>query len=80
MEQKPHSSHVLFFPFPFQGHLNPMLKLAEFLSLASLNITFLKHNHKCLLRYSDIQARFAQYPGFQFKTFCDGLAAHHPRS
>ncbi|KAJ0047240.1 hypothetical protein Pint_06406 [Pistacia integerrima] len=62
------------------GHLNPMLKLVEFLSLASLNITFLKHNHKCLLRYSGIQARFAQYPGFRFKTFCDGLAAHHPRT
>ncbi|XP_031263646.1 7-deoxyloganetic acid glucosyltransferase-like [Pistacia vera] len=82
MEEKPHSPHVLIFPFPVQGHINPMLQLAQHLSLAGLYITFLNsgHNHKRLLRYTDIQARFAQYPGFHFKTVSDGLPDAHPRT
>ncbi|KAJ0101017.1 hypothetical protein Patl1_06504 [Pistacia atlantica] len=82
MEEKPNSPHVLIFPFPVQGHINPMLQLAHHLSLAGLYITFLNsgHNHKRLLRYTDIQARFAQYPGFHFKTISDGLPDDHPRT
>ncbi|XP_031273306.1 7-deoxyloganetic acid glucosyltransferase-like [Pistacia vera] len=82
MEENPHSPHLLIFPLPFQGHLNSMLKLAELLSLQGLSITFLNshHSHKRLLRYTDIHARFAQYPGFRFKTFSDGLPDDHPRT
>jgi hypothetical protein len=34
-------AHVLIFPFPAQGHVNSMLKLAGLLSLAGLHVTFL---------------------------------------
>ncbi|KAJ0047249.1 hypothetical protein Pint_06409 [Pistacia integerrima] len=82
MEEKPKSPHVVIFPLPAQGHLNSMLKLAELLSLAGLKITFLSsdHNHKRLLRYTDIRTRFAKYSGFQFKIFSDGLPEDHPRT
>ncbi|KAF5736613.1 hypothetical protein HS088_TW14G00758 [Tripterygium wilfordii] len=76
------SPHVLIFPAPAQGHVDSMLKLSELLSLAGLRITFLNsdYNHNRLVRYTDVQARFAQYPGFQFKTIWDGLPNDHPRS
>ncbi|XP_031263656.1 7-deoxyloganetic acid glucosyltransferase-like [Pistacia vera] len=82
MEEKPLSPHVIIFPLPVQGHINSMLKLAELLSLAGLNITFLNsdNNQKRLLRYTDIHARFANYSGFQFRTYSDGLPEDHPRS
>ncbi|KAF5467376.1 hypothetical protein F2P56_017204 [Juglans regia] len=75
--------HVLIFPFPVQGHVNSMLKLAELLAHAGLHITFLNtdHNHDRLVRYSpDNLARFSGFPGFQFKIIPDGLPADHPRA
>lgn len=74
--------HVLIFPLPYQGHVNSMLKLAELLSLAGINITFLnsEHNHELLARYTNIEDRFTKYPGFQFQTIADGLPVDHPRS
>ena len=74
--------HVLIFPLPCQGHVNSMLKLAELLSLAGINITFLnsEHNHKLLASYTNIEDRFAKHPGFRFQTITDGLPLDHPRS
>ncbi|GAV56817.1 UDPGT domain-containing protein [Cephalotus follicularis] len=74
--------HVLIFPLPCQGHVNSMLNLAQLLSLAGLHVTFLNsdHNHDLLVRYTDIQARFACYPGFRFTTIPDGLPLEHPRN
>ncbi|XP_011038346.1 PREDICTED: 7-deoxyloganetic acid glucosyltransferase-like [Populus euphratica] len=74
--------HVLIFPLPCQGHVNSMLKLAELLSLAGINITFLnsEHNHELLARHTNIEDRFTKYPGFQFQTIADGLPVDHPRS
>uniref|UniRef100_A0A2P2MND9 Glycosyltransferase n=2 Tax=Rhizophora mucronata TaxID=61149 RepID=A0A2P2MND9_RHIMU len=83
MEQRSNPPpHVLIFPFPIQGHVNSTLKLAELLCLAGLNITFLnsEHNHDRLVRFTNVQARFAKYPGFQFKTVPDGLPADNPRT
>jgi hypothetical protein len=76
------SPHVLIFPLPAQGHVNSMLKLAELLSLAGIHVTFLnsEYNHDRLVRYTNVQARFARFPGFQFKSIPDGLPAEHPRS
>ncbi|GAV56820.1 UDPGT domain-containing protein [Cephalotus follicularis] len=73
---------VLLFPLPCQGNVNSMLNLAQLLSLAGLHVTFLNsdHNHDRLVRYTDIQARFTCYPGFQFKTITDGLPVEHPRN
>lgn len=73
---------VLIFPFPAQGHVNCMLQLAELLGLAGIHVTFLNtvHVHNRLLRHTDVQARFAAYPGFLFRTISDGLPDDHPRS
>ncbi|KAL3523916.1 hypothetical protein ACH5RR_016750 [Cinchona calisaya] len=62
--------HVLIFPFPAQGHVNSMLKLAELLCLAGINITYLvsPNIHERLLRHTDIESRFSKYPGFQLET------------
>ena len=82
MEQSCPPAHVLIFPFPAQGHVNSMLKLAELLGLAGIHVTFLNTDfiHERLVRYTDIKTRFSCYPGFQFKTISDGLSADHPRS
>ena len=74
--------HVLIFPLPAQGHVNSVLNLAQLLSLAGLNITFLNtdHNHNRLVLHTNILDRFACFPGFQFKTIPDGLPDDHPRA
>ncbi|XP_021734729.1 7-deoxyloganetic acid glucosyltransferase-like [Chenopodium quinoa] len=83
MEHKSYPTpHVLIFPVPLQGHLTPMLNLAEILCLANLKVTFLNttYNQKRLAKHTDIEARFGRYPGFTFKTVPDGLPDDHPRS
>ncbi|XP_021775943.1 7-deoxyloganetic acid glucosyltransferase-like [Chenopodium quinoa] len=74
--------HVLIFPVPLQGHVGPLLDLAELLCLAYFKITFLHttHNHQWLTKHTDIEARFSRYPGFKYKTVPDGLPDAHPRT
>ncbi|CAN4080827.1 unnamed protein product [Withania somnifera] len=74
--------HVLIFPLPLQSTINSMLQLAELLCLADMRVTFLNtnHNQQRLLRYSNVQSRFEQYPGFRFLTISDGLPEDHRRS
>ncbi|CAI9091253.1 OLC1v1026224C1 [Oldenlandia corymbosa var. corymbosa] len=76
------SPHVLIFPFPVQGHINCMLKLAELLCCSGLHVTFLNshHIHERLLCCTDIHQHFNQYPTFHFETISDGLPADHPRT
>ncbi|PON87604.1 UDP-glucuronosyl/UDP-glucosyltransferase [Trema orientale] len=80
--QVAHPARVLIFPLAAQGHVNSMLKLAELLALAGIHVTFLNtnHIHDRLLRYTDVRARFAKYPGFLFRTIPDGLEEDHPRA
>lgn len=74
--------HVVIFPLAAQGHVNCMLQLAELLALSGLHITFInaEHIHHRLLQHADIQARFAAYPYFRFKTISDGFPIDHPRA
>ncbi|KAF8397373.1 hypothetical protein HHK36_016286 [Tetracentron sinense] len=74
--------HLLLLPFPAQGHISPMLKLAELLYQAGFHITFLNtpHNHDRHLRFTDLQSRFTSSPRFRFQTIPDGLPPDHPRS
>ncbi|KAG6404388.1 hypothetical protein SASPL_136634 [Salvia splendens] len=74
--------HVLIFPMPVQGHLNPMLKLANLLCLAEFHVTFVisDFNHRRLLQHNTASAAFSRYPGFQFRTFPDGLPDDNPRN
>ena len=71
--------HVLIFPLPVQGHVNSMLKLAEVLSIAGAQVTFVntEHRQKCLASFTDIEARFLKYPGFQFSTIPDSVPIAH---
>ncbi|KAJ8528456.1 hypothetical protein K7X08_022148 [Anisodus acutangulus] len=57
--------HVVIFPFPAQGHVNSMLKLAQLLSLSNFHITFLVtvDTHDRLLNHTDVLSRF----GSEFK-------------
>ena len=74
--------HVLIFPFPIQGHINSMLKLAELLCLDGIHVTFLltDHSHGLLLRHSNVQSHFSSYSGFRFETISDGLPDDYKRS
>ncbi|XP_057789014.1 7-deoxyloganetic acid glucosyl transferase-like [Salvia miltiorrhiza] len=74
--------HVLIFPFPLQGHLNPMLNLAHLFCLADFHVTFIvsDFNHRRLLEHSTVPTAFARYPGFQFRALSDGLPDDHPRA
>ncbi|KAK1563854.1 hypothetical protein Q3G72_033960 [Acer saccharum] len=48
--------HVLFLPFPVQGHIRPMMKLAELLNQAGSQVTFINtdHNHNRLMSNADL--------------------------
>ncbi|XP_059669225.1 7-deoxyloganetic acid glucosyl transferase-like [Cornus florida] len=74
--------HVLIFPFPAQGHVSSMLKLAELLCLGNLHVTMLvsEYIHSRLLRHTHVHSHFARYPGFCFRTISDGLPEDHPRA
>ncbi|XVF08198.1 hypothetical protein REPUB_Repub06bG0205600 [Reevesia pubescens] len=79
---EPQASHVVCLPFPAQGHVKPMLKLAELLSYADFQITFIntEYVHDRCLSSLDIQGFYSRFPKFQFLSIPDGLAPHHPRS
>ncbi|CAN0841963.1 7-deoxyloganetin glucosyltransferase [Linum grandiflorum] len=67
--------HVVCVPFPAQGHINPMLKLAKLLHQRGFHITFVntEFNHRRLLR-SRGPAAFDNLPNhFRFETIPDGL-------
>ncbi|KAF5444209.1 hypothetical protein F2P56_036702 [Juglans regia] len=66
--------HVLCVPYPLQGHINPMLKLAELLHHKGFLITFVntEYNHKRLLRSRGPDA-LDGFPGFRFETIPEGL-------
>ncbi|RZC85556.1 hypothetical protein C5167_041742 [Papaver somniferum] len=75
------SPHVLIFPFPAQGHINSMLKLAEILCLSGINVTFVntKQNQLRQLSFGNLHSRFSKFPGFCFETVPDGLSEdQHP--
>ncbi|KAF3448078.1 hypothetical protein FNV43_RR08786 [Rhamnella rubrinervis] len=82
-KQVPHGRppRVLLFPFPDQGHVQPFLNLAEFLSLAGVHVTFLSTHfiHDRLLLHSNVQSHFETYTGFVWKTISDGLPDNYPR-
>ncbi|XWS67159.1 hypothetical protein CRYUN_Cryun05aG0263200 [Craigia yunnanensis] len=81
---EPHAPHphVVFLPFPVQGHVKPMLKLAELLSYASFQVTFIntEYVHDRFLPSIDIQAFYRRCPKFQFLSIPDGLHPDNPRS
>ncbi|GAB4861250.1 hypothetical protein Ancab_036413 [Ancistrocladus abbreviatus] len=71
VDQKPHAVCI---PYPAQGHVNPMLKLAKLLHSRAFHITFVntEFNHRRLLRTRGPYS-LEGLPSFQFKTIPDGL-------
>ncbi|CDP01079.1 unnamed protein product [Coffea canephora] len=70
-EKKPHAVCI---PFPAQGHIKPMLKLAKLLHQKGFHITFVntEFNHRRLLKSRGPDA-LNGLPDFQFKAIPDGL-------
>ncbi|GFS35146.1 UDP-glucosyl transferase 85A2 [Actinidia rufa] len=71
--------HAVCIPYPAQGHINPVLKLAKLLHSKGFHITFVntEYNHKRLLR-SRGPAALAGLPDFRFDTIPDGLPPPPP--
>ncbi|KAM0901613.1 hypothetical protein ACQ4PT_019883 [Festuca glaucescens] len=68
--------HVLLFPYPAQGHVNPFLRLAKALHARGFYVTFVhtEHNHGRLLRSRGPGAvAGAAADGLRFETIPDGL-------
>ncbi|KAA8545619.1 hypothetical protein F0562_020403 [Nyssa sinensis] len=66
--------HAVCIPFPSQGHINPMLKLAKLLHYRGFHITFVhnEYNHKRLLKSRGPNS-LDGLPDFRFQTIPDGL-------
>ncbi|KAL9404445.1 hypothetical protein Peur_001417 [Populus x canadensis] len=66
--------HAVCVPFPAQGHINPMLKLAKLLHFKGFHVTFVntEYNHKRLLKSRGTNS-LDGFPDFQFETIPDGL-------
>ncbi|XP_057447697.1 7-deoxyloganetin glucosyltransferase-like [Lotus japonicus] len=66
--------HAVLTPYPVQGHINPLFKLAKLLHLRGFHITFVhtEYNHKRLLKSRGPNA-LDGLPDFAFETIPDGL-------
>ncbi|KAF4373725.1 hypothetical protein F8388_010681 [Cannabis sativa] len=66
--------HAVCIPFPVQGHINPMMKLAKLLHLKGFHITFVntQFNHIRLLKSRGPNS-LDGFPDFRFESIPDGL-------
>ncbi|KAL7208257.1 hypothetical protein ACSBR1_030084 [Camellia fascicularis] len=67
-------THAVCIPFPSQGHINPMLKLAKLLHIRDFHITFVntEFNHKRILKSRGPDS-LDGLPSFRFETIPDSL-------
>ncbi|KAF3441269.1 hypothetical protein FNV43_RR15182 [Rhamnella rubrinervis] len=71
--------HVVLHPAPLQGHIKPMLCLAQLLSKAGFHATFLVTHHTFKL-LPDLTALSANFPNLHFQSISDGLPEDHSRA
>uniref|UniRef100_A0A2P2IQX9 Glycosyltransferase N-terminal domain-containing protein n=1 Tax=Rhizophora mucronata TaxID=61149 RepID=A0A2P2IQX9_RHIMU len=66
--------HAVCIPYPAQGHINPIFKLAKLLHLNGFHITFVntEYNHKRLIKSRGSNSREG-LPDFRFEAIPDGL-------
>jgi hypothetical protein len=66
--------HAVLIPYPAQGHINPVFKLAKLLHLKGFYITFVntEYNHKRLIKSRGPNA-LDGLSDFKFETIPDGL-------
>ncbi|AES77507.2 putative 7-deoxyloganetin glucosyltransferase [Medicago truncatula] len=71
VDKKP---HAVLIPYPLQGHINPLLKLAKLLHLKGFHITFVntEYNHNRLLKSRGSNS-LDGFTDFVFETIQDGL-------
>ncbi|KEH17949.1 UDP-glucosyltransferase family protein [Medicago truncatula] len=67
-------SHAVFIPYPAQGHINPLFKLAKLIHLRGSHVTYVntEYNHKRLLKSRGPTA-LDGFTDFSFETIPDGL-------
>ncbi|KAE8677843.1 7-deoxyloganetin glucosyltransferase [Hibiscus syriacus] len=70
----PNKPRAVCIPYPAQGHVNPMFKVAKLLHHKGFHITFVntEYNHQRLLKYRGPNA-LDGLPDFRFETIPDGL-------
>ncbi|KAM0023489.1 putative UDP-glucuronosyl/UDP-glucosyltransferase [Helianthus debilis subsp. tardiflorus] len=72
VESRSNSRRLVLFPIPFQGHINPMLQLANILYTKGFKITII---------HTDFNSpNQSNYPHFTFKSITDGLFKSENRS
>ncbi|PHU20395.1 7-deoxyloganetin glucosyltransferase [Capsicum chinense] len=73
-EQPLTKPHAVCIPFPIQGHINPMLKMAKILHVRGFHITFIntEFNHRRLLKSQGPNA-LDGLSSFCFESIPDGL-------
>jgi len=66
--------HAVLIPFPIQGNINPLIKLAKIRHLRGFYITFVntEYNHKRLLKSRGPNS-LKGFTDFCFETIPDGL-------
>jgi len=59
--------HAVLIPYPVQGHINPLFKLAKLLHVRGFHVTFVntEYNHKRLLKSRGPKA-FDSFTDFNF--------------
>ncbi|KAK2657735.1 hypothetical protein Ddye_010787 [Dipteronia dyeriana] len=62
--------HVMFLPFPAQGHIKPMMKLAELLNQSGSQVTFvnINQNHDRPISDTDLTSFHDRSPKFLFRS------------
>lgn len=77
--EKKQQAHVVMVPMPLQGHIKPLLCLAQLLSEAGLYVSFVNttQSHK---RFADLETLTAHFPNLHFECISDGLPEDHPRA
>ncbi|MCD9638445.1 hypothetical protein HAX54_022441 [Datura stramonium] len=73
-ESKLCKPHAICIPFPAQGHINPMLKLAKLLHVRGFHITYVntEFNHRRLIKSRGPNS-LVGLPSFRFEFIPDGL-------
>ncbi|KAF3324112.1 UDP-glycosyltransferase 85A5-like protein [Carex littledalei] len=78
MALEKNTPHVLIFPYPSQGPLNCMMKLAELLAIVGLHVTVL-NTEDTRQRLFLSSASLPAIPLLRFKSIPDGLPDDQPR-